>query len=261
MPSSGLDIPLLDPAFFPDEDKPGHHHHHHHHHHPPPKHHGASPKDKRYITILSKRHRPHEDMTFLLGDGQVKPTQGFGGWQELARPKGRAASDWPGAPAVKWDIPIVVWREKFPRRPPVQVGHKVRRVLELGRPHHRGEPPVFRIYGKALPSVINGELFVMENIEWGDSEAQGDGDPKLQSLILHVILYDREDLLKIRRRKRHHKPGHGGHHHHHKVKEKETLMSIAADEYGDYTMWTEIADINNIKNPRNLELGSDLIIP
>lgn len=45
------------------------------------------------------------------------------------------------------------------------------------------------------------------------------------------------------------------------VEEGDTLWDIAAEEYGDPTKWPVIADANDIDNPRNLEVGTTLVIP
>ena len=45
------------------------------------------------------------------------------------------------------------------------------------------------------------------------------------------------------------------------VKQGDTLWLIAAQEYGDPSLWRPIADQNNISNPRSLKPGSDIIIP
>lgn len=45
------------------------------------------------------------------------------------------------------------------------------------------------------------------------------------------------------------------------VEPNETLWSIAEKEYGDGFMWTEIAKVNNITQPNQLEKGQELDIP
>lgn len=45
------------------------------------------------------------------------------------------------------------------------------------------------------------------------------------------------------------------------VTEGDTLPLIAAEEYGDAGKWRPIAEENGIENPRELEPGSDLVVP
>lgn len=45
------------------------------------------------------------------------------------------------------------------------------------------------------------------------------------------------------------------------IKQGETLSSIAQEEYGNSALWRVIADANRLINPRNLEVGSVLIVP
>jgi hypothetical protein len=46
-----------------------------------------------------------------------------------------------------------------------------------------------------------------------------------------------------------------------RVKEGESLQSIAAKEYGDPAAWRTIAEENGIDNPRIIEPGTELVIP
>jgi hypothetical protein len=45
------------------------------------------------------------------------------------------------------------------------------------------------------------------------------------------------------------------------TKQGDSLWLIAAEEYGDPTMWRAIAEANKIDNPRILETGKEIIIP
>jgi len=47
----------------------------------------------------------------------------------------------------------------------------------------------------------------------------------------------------------------------HRVKEGETISLIAAQEYGDSSLWRVIADENRLEDPRRLAVGSLLVIP
>ena len=45
------------------------------------------------------------------------------------------------------------------------------------------------------------------------------------------------------------------------VREGETIDRIAYDEYGDSTLWRQIAEANNLADPLRLKPGSTLVIP
>lgn len=47
----------------------------------------------------------------------------------------------------------------------------------------------------------------------------------------------------------------------HQVKDGESLNLIAAKEYGDPALWRVIADENHLQRPRELEVGSVLVLP
>lgn len=46
-----------------------------------------------------------------------------------------------------------------------------------------------------------------------------------------------------------------------RVREGQTLWSMAADEYDDPGRWRTIAEANDITNPRHLEPGTELLVP
>lgn len=45
------------------------------------------------------------------------------------------------------------------------------------------------------------------------------------------------------------------------VQQGDTLWSIAQEQYGDGDNWQEIADANNLDNPIDLEVGTNLVLP
>jgi nucleoid-associated protein YgaU len=47
----------------------------------------------------------------------------------------------------------------------------------------------------------------------------------------------------------------------HRVRDGDSLPSIAFDSYGDPTRWRPIAEANGIDNPLSLRRGSELTIP
>lgn len=47
----------------------------------------------------------------------------------------------------------------------------------------------------------------------------------------------------------------------HRVKDGDSLPSISYDNYGDATLWREIAEVNGIDDPMRLRRGTELIIP
>jgi nucleoid-associated protein YgaU len=47
----------------------------------------------------------------------------------------------------------------------------------------------------------------------------------------------------------------------HVFKDGETLSGLAHLYYGDWRMWTDIADYNSIEDPRRIKAGTRLYIP
>lgn len=45
------------------------------------------------------------------------------------------------------------------------------------------------------------------------------------------------------------------------VKDGDTLVTIAADVYGDADMWHELAELNQIRDPLYVQTGEVILLP
>lgn len=157
------------------------------------------------------------------------------------------------------------WRRHRDRQHPVDVEDYVKQLVHLARPIDRfGQPPVIRVYGRALPFWLNGEQWVINGIDWGDRlPGSVGGHARRQALTLNLLEYVEGDDYRFKRNKKGGKKGDGrkGGEKHYTVKKGDTLYSIAAKFYNDRDKWKRIAEANKIKNPRDLKVGDRLVIP
>lgn len=159
------------------------------------------------------------------------------------------------------------WRRHRDKQHPEDVEDYIRQIIHLAQKIDRlDQPPSFRLYGRTMPPWLNGDSWVIQDIEWGDRvPGEHGGHMRRQELTLSLLRYEDDDDYRIRRN-RHRKgdgkgDGKGGHKKHYTVKKGDTLMSIAAHFYGDRSKWKKIAEANDIKHPRNLRIGQRLVIP
>lgn len=184
------------------------------------KRHHRRPDNPQWISIYC--HQWHRPLVLLLGDAPITIPQGSGGWQEVARPQRRSIADWPGVPLWKLIVPVMLdGYSGHNVHTPGNEQHlfdKVHKLLQLGRPTHRGgRPPRFHLYGWQIPPAQGGKTWVMESLDdsaGGRIMATG---PLAQRHVLeravftiNAMEYQAEDDIKVRRRRKHR---HRHHHH------------------------------------------------
>lgn len=152
------------------------------------------------------------------------------------------------------------WRRYRDHNAPNTVQDYVDLLIDLGdnEGDREEDPPVFRLYGKAIPAHLNGDAFVLEGIDWGDS-LDNDGKLKRQALTLNVIRRENVEDWKVKRRKK--RKGGKGKSRTYTVKKGDDLHKIAGKMYGDPSKWKKIAEANDCKNPRDIKVGQKLEIP
>jgi hypothetical protein len=275
-----------------------------------------TPKNRDWICIESNV--LHWDLYYMLGEGNIVPMDGGGGWEVVARPEQVGLVDWPGMSPWGLEIPITMdgWVDAFDpvgkdrvknppkylqgkgeqkkkkrkewiryrdERSPRNIEQYVQLLIDLSRPakappgaiRPRDEPPPMRVYGKSIPSHLNGHRFVIEDIDWiGDADEPrilGPNDNlRRQECKITFLQHVDEGYYRLRKRKK--RKGKGG-----KgegkgdgkdtgkriyiVREGDTLVSVAASQYGDPTLWKILANENEIRNPRSLESGQEILLP
>lgn len=216
------------------------------------------------IRILSPQARTNE--LFDLGDGGILPVDGFGGWEEVAIPGQVNLTDYAGAPTIKLDIPILFGTPDDYADNVGQDG-KFMRLLRLGRQFENGdEPPVVQIFGAAMPFANGGNFIILGfDIDRASIEKREGGKLVRLALMMHVSEYSNPNAIKIIKRKKKKASAKGGTANippsHYTIKDGDTLQSIAMEFYADRSMWQKIAEINDIRDPRNLKPGRKIKLP
>lgn len=262
---------------------------------PPPKNVNLTPDDPQWINITSGD--LHWDLYCMLGDGFVVPAGGVATFDEVVIPDGKTLLSWSGQSLWTLEIPLLLnewgedldppdrvrkkdppkfayikkrkkrrkekehWRRVRDRHEPERIQDYINLIADLAEPKKKGPPSHVRIYGKALPQRRNGDACHITDLIEGDYLYDKNGVRLLrQALTLTVTEANEGDEYKLRKRKGKGKGG-GQEHKWYVVKKGDTLMKIAAQEYGDPNKWQRIAEANDIKNPRKLKVGDRLKIP
>lgn len=265
----------------------------------PPRNLNHTPNDPQWVRIESRA--LHWDLLLLLGDGFVTPNGGGATFDEITVPNDKTILNWSGESLYRLTVPVMLdswvddiepptrdkqppkfknikkkrkrhrhrerWRKVRDTERPLNVASYIELLEELKQPLGASDhkpPAVIRVYGKAVPKYLNGDIWQIEEIEYGDPMHNPfNGKQVRQQLTLNLVEPNEGGRFKLKKHKQKHHGGGGGGRQTYMVKRGDTLQSIAAKFYGDASKWHRIADANNIKNPRDLSkyVGDRIKIP
>jgi hypothetical protein len=239
-----------------------------------------------WVRISSKD--PPLSVTARLAEERPNVESGFGGWEEVARPRKSPITTWQGSPAIRLTLPILLdgWARN------VSVEGDIRDIQKMGRPvAENREPPHVRIEatGSAIPYL--NKVWVISELSWGDALMNKRGNRVRQQVTLSLLefvhdvyLTERSAANRRRRKKAAAKKKGGARAKRHVTKRSskpkpkpkslsfaaavddefgtgEDLLTIAALELGDADRWVEIAELNGIRDPRAVTPGQVLRLP
>lgn len=233
---------------------------------------------------------PPVSVVARLGEERPEVTDGYGGWEEIQRPRRTTATKWRGMPARRMSLPILLdnWRQGR------SVEYLVRRLERMALPRAGGQPPTVTVDAAGGHLPYQGRTWVIDAIAWGDALMNAAGNRTRQAATLTLLEYIADDLIEAQKRspaqkRRAHKnaaknsKGKNAREKRRPAKRNrrsnrkrqhagaraatttaydgEDLMAIAAAELGDVRRWREIADLNGIRDPRAIVVGQVLRLP
>jgi hypothetical protein len=233
-------------------------------------------------------HDPHLTLQPRLADKRVDVTAGYGGWSEVARPRRRPISFWLGSPGLRMVLPIVF--DEYASRGSVEAAIASLEKLATPSGTYSFNPPVVTLNARGKLVPHQDKEWVIDGLTWSDAAI---ADPKTGNRLrqgVDVSLLEwiqdqrvREESpakrVKQLSKLQHSKPG--AKHKRHTVKRAKTiavhagtldtsddvfgtgedLLTIAANELGDASRWIEIAQLNDIRDPRSTYPGQSLRLP
>lgn len=204
--------------------------------------------------------RAQADLEIPLGEAGTQ-AGGVGGWAKIGRPRRKAITTWDGEDGFELSVPVIF--DGLVENQSVE-----RQIARLERLAQRGEgdrhPPVLTLRG---PVPHTGLEWVINDISWGPLDRRGDGQRIRQHATIVFWEYVDPDLTVQRRQKSPAKDAQernkdkGGSPRTYAVKKGDTLSSIAARKLGNANRWRDIADLNNIRDPRNIKIGQVIRLP
>lgn len=219
--------------------------------------------DRTQIRIVASSLRMNA--IFDLGHGNVHRAGGYGGWEEIQIPGETSVTEHVGYETKKFDVPILFGTaEDYQNN--VDQEPALLNLLRLGRdPEEKDPPPVFQVYGKAMPS--SGGHFICMGFDFAEESEIAPGGALLRTaLVMHLSEYQNPNtrFAKASKGKKSGGGSNGGTSappSTYVVKKGEDLYDIAIRFYGDRTAWKKIADVNDIRDPRSVEAGDKIKLP
>lgn len=204
---------------------------------------------------------------FDLGHGIVRREGGYGGWEEVQIPGETSVTEHVGYETKKFGVPILLgamddYQAGVDQEPALL------NLLRLGRdPKEQDPPPVFQIYGKAMPS--SGGNFICLGFDFDEEGEVAPGGALIRfGLVMHISEYQSPSSRFAKQAKKKKKGGgesaNGGTSvppSTYTVKKGEDLYDIAIKFYGDRSAWKGIADANSIRDPRSVKAGDKIKLP
>lgn len=220
--------------------------------------------------LLRAEDDPALSVVCEIGERMPTPTQGYGGVEEVDRRGRTALTSWRGFKPFGIDLDLVF--DGTERGVSVEPAIDVLEALAgRGRRATGGQPPrvIVNTAGLMPHDLTNAPTvrWWVNDLEWSDDEEEvetnASGDRVLASVTVSLLQHvtDRrlaDRALAVRTRLDRQK---GGAKRTHVAKEGENLMTIARDRLGDPGRWTEIAALNDIRDPYAVRQGAKIRLP
>lgn len=207
----------------------------------------------------------------LLGDAGYKPASGgtTGGWQIVDRPRLVAATQWFDRAPWELDLPLLL--DGGQGLTPRSVERDCALLESWTEPSPgQQQPPVLQVSGLSVPgthrpwvlNVVEFQGAIRDAIsgrrtqqavqltlwEYSSTTSGSPLSPLTPAQLAQQAL-GASTASNIPSRRTY------------IVRQRDTLTSIAAVQMGDSTLWPLIAQANAIRDPRNIRVGQELVIP
>jgi hypothetical protein len=238
---------------------------------------------------------PARTLVVRLGPERPDVSSGYGGWNEVARPRRSTVTSWVGQPARRMALSILIDNHHVGR----SIEDQIRDLEVMALPRTGRQPPTVKLLAKGGHIPYQSLRWVIDGLEWGDAIMNGRGNRTRQGATVTLLEYVADDLIEARKRQspaqrrraartrilqqqakqlarekrkavaRNRRSARKGGHSRATAAstagtvtyDGDDLMSVAARELGDARRWREIADLNGIRDPRAITVGRVLRLP
>ena len=207
----------------------------------------------QFVTLTSQS--PALRVRALMDADAPVITQGYGGFEEVARPGRRSLVSWTGAPPYRMSLALVLegWRS---RESVDAACAALERMASMPRAFQ--SPPKVRVSGAAVPKA--GLDWRIDELTWNDSLRARSGARLRQRVSLTLVqAVDEGKGVRVSAAANRRLSGRsvilaapGG---------SVALHRLASRELGASKRWKEIARLNGIRTPARVKAGTLLRLP
>lgn len=195
-------------------------------------------------------------VTAWLDSDSPKPTGGYGGQDEVARPRNVPLLDFNGGTLYRQELNLIF--DGFKSNQSIEGA--VVALERMARPQlpDYPQPPIVRVGGAAAHPELE---YLIENITWGDAQRDSTSGARIRQAFTLALVQRSDATILVS------KPGgrSGGNSKSHvkryTVKSGDNLMNIAHKFIGSSKKWRVIAKLNHKKNSRDIKVGEKIKLP
>lgn len=181
---------------------------------------------------------PKTRLEFLLGGDPIDFTGGYGGWEEVVRPRRAPVAQWVAPPARRLELSLIL--DGF--ADDSSVDGSLFSLAALASPTGITAPPTVKVAGVAIPGSGVTD-WVIDGLTFQASAVNRFGERTRVNISLSLLEAVTDTLVAGKPRKRKQPP--------YKVKKGDSLGSIALKQLGDRKRWREILKLNKTFRPLN----------
>jgi LysM domain len=194
--------------------------------------------------------------------GEEAPTMGggYGGWEMTARPRRVSITTWPGHDPLQMSLALRLdgWIDNR------SIEGDCRNIERMALPpRDYTEPPSVFVSRPAPHPEVEWKI---QELLWGESLRARDGDRRRQDVTLSLLQFIDTDRVQTttaaeRARNAQRSVQASATSRTYTVKDGDTLGAIAETHLHSWTRWSEIADLNDIRDPLAIRPGDVITLP
>lgn len=205
------------------------------------------------------------DIRLWLGDPAKESPGGGGGWEVIERPKRKSMTSWKGYGPYSLEISCMLDGFRTNLSVENDLEH-LRQLMRSPKAANAGRPTIVKVIG---PIPMTQLQYVVSNIDYGGTiRRSSDGARIRQILSLTLLEFVPADVAiakkspaKATQEKKKTSASPTKSTKIHTVKKGDTLWVIAQQYLGSGAKWQQIANLNGIRDPKKLKIGTKLRIP
>jgi len=240
------------------------------------------PASPRVGWVRLHAYDPPLSITCRLAEDRPDVSSGYGGWDEVTRPRRPPITTFRAPPAMHLTLALLLdrWSEG------ASVESQIATIEKMARPTGSNrEPPRIHVAATGQHIPHTERTWVVGELTWGDALMNKHGNRTRQQVTVVLYEYVQDTYLTeksaarrrrvkaakhtqgspakrlLAKRKRHVVAPKGRTLTSTQFGEGEDLLSIAARQLGDANRWVELAQLNGLRDPRAIVPGQVIRLP